>query len=250
MVLAARQHPLERVDADRLPDVVHLRGHVDLAGDEVDADVARLGDVPEVGDEAVTHVGHGRRAERGGGGARVVGRFGPAVRLDEGARGAEAAREDGVPRGGPAEPTRDGDDVARPRPGADDRLLVAHVAERRDRDGDGVAAYEVAADHGSARHLALVAQPVHQLDRPCRGQRRGHDEAEDEGRGHRAHSGDVGEVLRRALAPDVVRGRPVAAEVPALHEDVGAHHDAAVGRGHHRGVVPRAEPHRRRRGES
>ena len=56
------------------------------AGAQVDADLAGLGDVPEVGDEAVADVGHGGGAESGRRGARVVRRLGAAVGLDEGAR--------------------------------------------------------------------------------------------------------------------------------------------------------------------
>ena len=166
VVLSPGEHPLQRVDADGLPDVVHLRGDVDRAGAEVDPDLAGLGDVPEVGDESVADVGHGGGAEPGRRGARVVRRFGAAVRLDEGARRAEAAGEHGESGRGPAQPAGDGDDVAGPGAGPGDGLLVAQVAERGDRDGDGVAAYDVAADHGGAGDLALVAQAVHQLGRP------------------------------------------------------------------------------------
>ena len=55
-----------------------------------------------------------------------------------------------------------------PGPGAGpgDRLVVAQVAQRGDGERDGVAAHHVAADHRRARHLALVADAVHQLGRP------------------------------------------------------------------------------------
>ena len=116
-------------------------------------------------------------------------------------------------------------------------------------DGDRVAAYDVAADHGGARDLALVAQAVHQLGRPGDREFGRDDQAEQQRGRHGAHGGDVGEVLRGRLAADVVRGGPVPAEVPPLEQDVGARHDPAVGRGHHGGVVAGADPDRRGGGE-
>ena len=77
----------------------------------------------------------------------------------------------------------------------------------------------------------------------------GHDEAEQQRGRHGAHGGDVREVLRGGLAADVVGGGPVAAEVPALQQDVGARHDPAVGRGDHRRVVAGPDPDRRGGGE-
>ena len=81
------------------------------------------------------------------------------------------------------------------------------------------------------------------------GQFGGDDQAEQQRGRHRAHGGDVGEVLRGGLAADVVRRGPVAAEVPPLQQDVGAGHDPAVGCGDHRGVVAGSEPYRRGGGE-
>ncbi len=127
--------------------------------------------------------------------------------------------------------------------------MVAQVAEGGDGDGDDVPADDVPADHGRARDLALVADPVHQLGGPGDRQFGGDDEAEQQRGRHRAHGGDVGEVLRGGLAADVVGRGPVAPEVPALQQDVGARHDPPVGGGHHRGVVARSEPDRRGGGE-
>ncbi len=166
------------------------------------------------------------------------------------ARGrAEAAGEHRVAGRRPAQPAGDGDQVARPGAGAGDGGPVAQVAERGDGHGDGVAAHHVAADHRGPRHLALVAQAVHQLHRPGGGQVGGHHQAEQQGGGHRAHGGDVGEVLGGRLAADVVGGGPVAPEVPSLQQDVGAGHHPAVGGGHHGGVVAGSQPHGRGGGE-
>ena len=141
-------------------------------------------------------------------------------------------------------------EIAGPRSRTGDGGPVAQVAQCGDGHGDGVAAYDVAADHGRARDLALVPDAVHQLDRPGGGEFRGHHEAEQHRGGHRAHGGDVGEVLRGGLAADVVGGGPVAPEVPAFEEHVGGGDHPAVGRGHHGGVVSRADLHRGGRGEA
>ncbi len=154
-----------------------------------------------------------------------------------------------MPGGGPAEPAGHRDHIAGLGTGAGDRLLVAQIAERGDRDGDGVTAYDVPADDRGAGHLAFVAQPVHQLGRPGRGELRGHDQAEQDRGGHRAHRRDVGEVLGGGLAADVVGGGPVAPEVPALQEDVGAGDHPPVRRGDHRGIVTRPDPYGRSGGE-
>lgn len=154
-----------------------------------------------------------------------------------------------MPGRGPAEPAGHRDDVAGLCAGARDRLVVAHVAERGDRDGDGVTANDIASDDGGARDLALVAQAVHQLVRPAGGEFGGDHEAEQERGRDGAHGGDVREVLRGGLAPDVVGRGPVAAEVPPFEEDVRAHDDPAVRRGHHGRVVARAESYGRGGGE-
>ena len=130
------------------------------------------------------------------------------------------------------------------------RLLVAQIAERGDRHHDGVAPYDVPAHHGGARDLALVAQPVHHLGRPADREFGRHHEAQQQGGRYGAHRGDVREVLRGRLAPHVVGRGPVAAKVPSLQQDVGARHHPPVRRGHHCGVVTRADTDRRSGGET
>ncbi len=127
--------------------------------------------------------------------------------------------------------------------------MVAQVAQGGDGDHDRVAAHDVAADHGRARDLTFVAQAVHEFGGPGDGEFGGDDEAEEEGGGDRAHGGDVGEVLRGGLAADVVRRRPVAAEVTSFEQDVRAGHHAPVGGGDDRGVVAGPDPYRRGGGE-
>ncbi len=154
-----------------------------------------------------------------------------------------------MPGGGPAEPAGDGDHVAGLRAGAGDGFVVAQVAQGGDGHGDRLAAHHVAADHGRAGDLAFVPDAVHQLGRPGGGEFGGDDEPEQDGGGHRAHRGDVREVLRGGLTADVVGGGPVAAEVPSFQQQVRAGHYAPVGGRHHRRVVPRPEPYRRGGGE-
>src|SRR5205823_3526783 len=68
--------------------------------------------------------------------------------------------------------------------------------------------------------------------------------------GHRAHGGDVGEVLGGGLAAHVVGGGPVAPEVAALQQDVGGGDHPAVRCGDDGRVVSGADLHGGGRGEA
>jgi hypothetical protein len=148
-----------------------------------------------------------------------------------------------VPGGRPAQPPRDGDDVARPGPVPGDGLAAAQVAQGGDRDRDRLAARHVPAGHPGAGGAALVADAVHELHGPGDGEFGGDDEGEQQGGGDGAHGGDVGEVLGGGLAADVVGGGPVAAEVAALDEDVRAGDGPPVRGRDQRRVVARAKEH-------
>ena len=78
---------------------------------EIDRHAARLGDVTQVGKEAVADVGHRRRAGAGRLGPGGIRRVRHLVRLDGDLRRAEAAAEGGEARRGEPEVTRVGHDV-------------------------------------------------------------------------------------------------------------------------------------------
>src|SRR6202044_3896879 len=69
-------------------------------------------------------------------------------------------------------------------------------------------------------------------------------ERDQQGGGHRAHRGNVGQAPRRRLVSHVGRARPVTTEMAALDDEIRGGHDPAVGRGEHRGVITDAGEHR------
>ena len=191
----------------------------------------------EVGEQPVRDVDHRCGARHRGRGPRRVRRLGHPVRRHHCGRRPETALQHREPRGGPADAARERDDVARPCPGPGDRRTPLERPERGDRERERGRHHHVAADQARPDAHRFRPQPVGQpgerLDR-----RVGRGRQPDEQRGrHRAHRGDVGQVGRRGLAPNLLGSGPVQPEMHALDEHVGRRHDATVRRGHDGGVV-------------
>src|SRR5690348_12440333 len=55
-VLPTGEDPRQRIDIERRADLTQLERYRYRAGMNVDADAARLGDVPEVGHQSVAHI--------------------------------------------------------------------------------------------------------------------------------------------------------------------------------------------------
>ena len=125
------------------------------------------------------------------------------------------------------------------------RSAALQDAERGSGDDDLGRRADVPADHGRPRPRALVRQPVGQIAGEAGRQARRGGEADEQGDRPGAHRGDVGEVLRRGLDPDVEPGRPVPAEVVALDQGV-RRGDDRTGQVEDRCVVPRPHPDQRR----
>ena len=119
------------------------------------------------------------------------------------------------------------------------------VAECGDGDHDLGTLHQVAADDLGTAARRLPPHPlVQRIERRERRVGRAA-ERDDVTLRTRPHRGDVGAVLRDRLAADLLRRRPVGAEVPALHQHVGGHHHPGVGHRDDGGVVPRPDEHRR-----
>ena len=120
----------------------------------------------------------------------------------------------------PALPAGEGEDVADLRPGAYDRPDRAG-SENGDRDHDLVRLGEVAADDAGAHQRALVRESLREVQRP-RHRQVGRGGEPDGQRGRPpAHRVDVGQVLGGRPVANILGRGPLAAEVPALHHQVG-----------------------------
>jgi DNA-binding Lrp family transcriptional regulator len=150
----------------------------------------------------------------------------------------------------PAQPASECNDIARlgARPG--DWRSSLKITERRDSDHQDVAAHDISPDDAGLDQIAFVAQPVGEALRPKRGEIRRRSESDEERGRDRTHGGDVSQVLRSRLSTDVVGGRPVAAEVPPIDEQVRRRDYPAVGSGDDRGVVARPEKCAQTRGQA
>ncbi len=182
--------------------------------------------------------------------ARRVVRMRPAVRGQQVRGLGQAGPEQGQAGRGMAEHARHGHHVPGPGPGPGDRGPALQVPQCGHRQHDQGRAREIAAGHAGADPGALVGQASRHVLGPGHGQIRGSREADQEGGGHRAHRRDVREVLRRGLAADLARGRPVPAEMPVLDQQIGAGDHAPVGGPEHRRVVADADQRARGRRET
>ena len=124
------------------------------------------------------------------------------------------------------------------------------VAECGHRQDHQVGARRVAADDARARPGRLRREPVRQVGGPAGGQRARRGQRDEQRRVHRAHRRDVGQAARGGLHADVVRRGPVAAEMPALDQQVDRRDHAARRRADHRGVVADADRGQRARGHA
>ena len=143
---------------------------------------ARVGDVPEVGEQTVAHVDHGGGAQRGGFRPGVVGRSGPEMRPDQLGPARRAGRRRRISRrrrcgqpassrarpaaewpSGPATATTS----SGPGAGARHRVAALQVTEAGDGEEHCVEAGHVAAGHRGARAGATRPRDL----RPRRGPR-------------------------------------------------------------------------------
>ncbi len=244
VVVAATEDELHRVDPQRGTDGLHRLGELERVGGDVDRHTGGSGDVPGIGDQPVGDVDHrGRTCVRGGqpGGVR---RFRTLVGLDERARGAEPASQDGQPRGGPTLPARDRDDVPRLRSAAEHRRHLAG-AHHRDRDHDLLGSGQVTPDDAGPDESGLLGDAVGEVQRPLHGQVRRGSQADGQRVRGAAHRVDVGQVGRSRLAADVPGLGPLPPEVPALDEQVGGHDHVTLGRAQERRIITGSDEHLR-----
>jgi hypothetical protein len=182
--------------------------------------------VSDVGEEAVTHIDHrGGSGIRGLGPRRVRG-LRDAVSVDGRLRRAESATQRREAGTGQPERASEGNHVSRGRAVATHR--TRGVAHRRHRDDDLVGSGDVASHDVRADEGTLGFEALGELEDP------GDRQVGRKSEGHRecgrdaAHRVDVGEIGRGRLASDLHGGRPVAAEVPALDQQVGGDDERAV----------------------
>jgi hypothetical protein len=233
-------------------------------GLEVQAHPARLGDACRILRETVAEVEHrGRpreRREHAVGDGRCWATLGERSVSDRGgARGIRLAcfvgplrEEHAKPLGRCAERTGDGDDIADPRTGADDRRPALEITEGRHRERHGRRHREVAADNAAARRerRTRLPEPIRDRLEHRDGRRTRQRERDDEGRRHGTHRRDIREVRRRSLPAEVVRARPREPEVRTVDHHVGRDDEAPIGRRDHRRIVARTEDGRIRIGKT
>ena len=102
---------------------------------------------------------------------------------------------------------------------------------------------QVSPDDVRADQGRLLGDAVGEVERPLHGQVGRGGKADRQRVGRAAHRVDVGQVGRGGLAADVAGRGPLAAEVPALHEQVGRDDDVALRGAEHGGVVTGADVH-------
>ena len=243
VVVAAGQHPVQRVDAERAADVAQLRRHLQPGRVQLDADPAGDRDVPEVGDQPVADVDHRGRAELGG--LRALPRTaarGAGARRPPSTGRAEAADSTASPAA--AQPSRPVTATTSPgrAPDRGHRRAALQVAERGDRDDQRLAAHQVAADARPRRPARTRPQPVGELLRPGDRQVRRARPGRPAARSARRPSRRCRRGSARPPCGRRRRRRPVPAEVPALDQHVGAWPPPAR--------PARPPPPRRRRGRA
>ena len=111
MVVPAGDHPAQRVGVEGRGGFADLVVDRQLLGVDDDADPGKFGDVADVGEQTVADIDHGRRTRGSGQCTCGVGRLGPAMRVDDRARRAEAPAEYGQSRRSPSEPTAHGKQI-------------------------------------------------------------------------------------------------------------------------------------------
>jgi hypothetical protein len=133
------------------------------------------------------------------------------------------------------------DDITWPRTGAGYRRTAFKITERSDGDHQNIATDDIAADHPSSDHVALVSQPIGEPFGPKRRKVSGRGQPDEQRGRDRTHGGDVREVLRGRLPADVVWRRPIASEVTPVDKQVRRRHYAAIRCRDDRSIVARPE---------
>ena len=227
VVVAAGEHEPDRVGAERVGDGGDGLRDRERRRLEVDDDSAGEGDVPDVGEQAVADVDHRGGSGVGGLRSRRVRRLRDPVRVDGGLGRAESAAQCREARHRPARARR--------------RTRRRRRAPRR-RDAPDASASPIAVTAMTIWSAAVTSPPTtwaptsaHSASKPSASSRtqrgrqvRRQAERDREGGGDAAHRVDVGQVGRGRLAPDLRGGRPVAAEVPTLDQQVGGDDERAV----------------------
>ena len=243
VVVAAAEDEAERVGAQRRAHGGERLGDLERAAAHVDRDPALAGQVAGLGEQPVGDVDHRGGAGLGG----------------DLARRRTAARDGGRPR--PARAASGTRDPARPvprRPSPGGRASASTspgAAPLRTTGAWVHAPMTVTAMTTSSARVtsppttlaptsaASAAKPAGEVERPLHRQVGGHGHADGERVGATAHGVDVGEVLGGRPVADVLGAGPVAAEVPALHHQVGGDDHVAVADAQHRGVVAGPDQH-------
>ncbi len=201
----------------------------------------------EVGQQAVTDIDHRGGPERRGLRPGCITRLGSPVAGHQRGRLGQPGFEQRQPSGRVAKPAGQRELIARPRPCPGHRLTAGQFPERGDGQRDLLSTAHVAAGHKGPGPRALRRQPADQFLRPGHRQVPGRGEADEQGGGPAAHSRNVGEILRRGLAANVERRRPVAAEMAVLDKHVHCRDHRASWRPQHCGVITDAHQLRRAR---
>ena len=179
---------------------------------------------PRLGEQAVGDVDHRRGAGLRGDASRVVRRLGAAVGLDQHPGRAEAASEYGEP-GRPPSPgvrTARGRRRARRPTAAPATACTSRARSPRSPGRPREVRSPPTTEAPTSPHSS--AKPWAKSSAHWAGRSRGRGEADGQRVRAAPHRVDVGEVRGRGPVPDVGRRGPVAAEVPALDEQVGGDH--------------------------
>ncbi len=138
------------------------------------------------------------------------------MRRDQRLRPGQARFEQRQPGRRVAQHTGDREHVAGPGPGPGHRIAPGQITQRGDREHNALRPGGVAADHGRAHPGALVGNSRYQFLCPRQRKVSRCRKPDEQGNGDRAHSGHVGQVLRRGFPTDIGWIRPIPAEMQTL----------------------------------
>lgn len=216
----------------------HLNVHAHFAG---------VGHMAQILNQAITHVDHRRRACLRGKRSRGVVRLRPTVRGEQfggnigGQVGGQPGSEQREASRRPADSGTDGNPVPRPGSRSGHRVAASQIPKRGNGQHYRIAVSDIATGNSCAGSATFGDHSASDFQYPLGRQQAGNRQAEQQRDWRRAHRGDIGEVLSRGLAANVVSRRPVPAEMPALDQQVRRRHDPPVGHPQDRRVIARRD---------
>ena len=244
VVVPPAEDELDRVGAERGADGLERLGDLERVAAYVDRDAGRRRrrGRPRRADRRRRRSSRWRRPRRPAGPRRTAARGGGRPRPAPAATGSRGRGPRARRRPSPA--ARSARARRRARRPSGGRVTAVHEPSDRDRDHHLVGRRQVAADDAGAHERALLGEAAGRSPAPTA-----------TGRSRGAASPIVSEWPRPPIAltserfaaaarwPMSCGGCPVAAEVPALDEHVGGHHDVPVADPQHRGVVAGTDQH-------